>query len=68
MKHKNDYSVVVFLENGQVKKWTYVHTLNSFANFLNQKHSDWKYFNVYNRRTAEYLQRVYRGAAIPAYL
>jgi hypothetical protein len=68
MKHKNDYSIVAFFEEEKPKKWTYVHTLDSIANFLNQKHSGWKYFNVYNRRTGEYLQRIYKGNAIPKHL
>jgi len=38
MGHKNDYSVIVFFETGEVKKWAYIHKLKGFANILNKKH------------------------------
>lgn len=68
MEHKNDYSVVVFFESGEVKKWTYVHKLNGFALFLEKKHPDWKYMNVYNRREGTYLRRFYKGNPTPQFL
>lgn len=68
MEHKNDYSVVVFFESGEVKKWTYVHKLNGFALFLEKKHPDWKYMNVYNRREGTYLRRFYKGNPAPQFL
>ena len=67
-KHKNDYSVVVFLSTGEVKKWSYVGKLKDFAEFLDKKHSDWKYMNVYDRRNREYLKRFYKGNSVPTYL
>jgi len=68
MKHKNDYTIVVFFNEGNPKKWVYVHKLKDFASFLNQKHSEWKYFNVYNRRNRNYLGRFYKEAVIPEYI
>lgn len=68
MKHKNDFSVVVFFDNEKPKKWKFVHTLKSISIFLNEKHSGWKYFNVYNRRTEQYLGRIYKGSNVPEYL
>lgn len=68
MKHRNDYSVIVYFENASPKKWNYVHTLDSFSKFLNSKHSSWKYFNVYERRTGKYLKRFYPGNIIPKFL
>jgi hypothetical protein len=68
MGHKNDYSVVVFFSTGEVKKWKFVHKLNGFAMFLNIKHSDWLYMNVYNRREGNYLRRFYKGNPIPEFL
>lgn len=67
-KHKNDYSVVVFLSTGEVKKWSYVGRLKGFVKFLDEKHSDWKYMNVYNRKTRAYLKRFYKGNAVPDFL
>ena len=68
MKHKNDYSVIAFFENGSPKKWGFVHNLRKFNEFLNIKHIGWKYINVYNRRTKEYLQRFYPENDIPDFL
>ena len=68
-KHKNDYSAIVFFENdSRPKKWAYVHTLNSFALFLNKSHSNWEYMNIYERRSGNYLRRFKRGDFIPAFL
>jgi hypothetical protein len=68
MSHKNDYSVVVFLSTGEVKKWTFVHRLDGFVKFLNDKHSEWLYMNVYDRRKREYLKRFYKGNLVPDFL
>lgn len=68
MTAKNDYSVVVFLATGEVKKWNFVHKLSGFAEFIDSKHSDWLYMNVYNRRTRSYLKRFYKGNSIPDHI
>lgn len=68
MKHKNDYSLVVFFQDGKPKKWQFVHNLNKFVLFLNTKHPEWKYINVYERRTGKYLKRFYPGNLIPYFL
>jgi len=66
--HKNDYSVIVFFPDRITKKWTYVHTIKSFAAFLNSKHPGWEYFNVYDRRSGGYLRRFYPGDLFPYFL
>lgn len=66
--HKNDYSIVVFFENTSPKKWQFAHQLDSFAKFLDNKHSNWLYMNVYDRRTSKYLKRFYNGNIIPSFL
>ena len=68
MVHNNDYSVTVFMVSGEAKKWSNVHRLNGFVIFLNDKHSDWKYFNVYDRLTGKYLKRFYKGNPVPDFL
>ena len=68
MLHKNDYSLVVFFQDGTPKKWQFVHNLNKFVSFLNEKHPNWKYVNVYERRTGKYLKRFYPGNNIPYFL
>lgn len=68
MAHKNDYSVIAFLTNGEVKRWNYVHNLFSFSRFLNDKHPEWAYINVYDRRTSQFLKRFYNGNFIPCFL
>lgn len=66
---KNDYSVIVYLENDdKPKKWSYVHKLNGFSMFLNTSHPTWTYMNVYERRTGKYLKRFYKGNFIPPFL
>ena len=61
MGHKNDYSVIAFLSTGEAKKWNYVHNLKGFAKFLDDKHPQWLYFNVYSRRERNFLKRFYHG-------
>lgn len=68
MKHKNDYSCIVFFETGSPKKWNYVHKLNGFGLFLDKSHPSWKYLNVYERRSGKYLKRFYKGGFIPPFL
>ena len=68
MAHKNDYSCTVFFESERTKKWNYVHNLRGFASFLDKKHSGWSYFNVYNRRTNEFIKQIKKGSHIPAFL
>ena len=68
MRHKNDYSCIAFFENDKPKKWQYVHKLDGFVNFLNQKHQGWKYLNVYERRTGNFLKRFYPGNIVPGFL
>ncbi|MGA2405278.1 MAG: hypothetical protein ABSF81_00820 [Bacteroidales bacterium] len=68
MGHKNDYSVTVFFLQGKPKKWTFVHSLDGFANFLNKNHSEWSYMNIYDRRKGQYLKRFYKGNVVPDFL
>jgi hypothetical protein len=68
MGHKNDYSITVFFKTGLPKKWSFVHKLDGFASFLDSKHKDWQYFNVYDRRNGKYLKRFYKGNLIPDFL
>jgi len=68
MERKNDYSAVVFFQEGTPKRWNYVHKLTDFEKFLNQKHSEWKYMNVYERRTKKFIKRFYKGNFIPHFL
>ena len=42
--------------------------LNVFADFLDEKHSEWLYMNVYDRRIRQYLKRFYKGDIIPEFL
>jgi hypothetical protein len=68
MEHKNDYTVIAFLSTGEAKKWRNVHGLNKFTKFLDEKHPDWNYMNVYDRRTKQYLKRFYKGNSVPDFL
>jgi hypothetical protein len=69
MEHKNDYSVFAFFNNqDKPKRWSYVHNIRVFVKFLDEKHPDWSYINVYERRTRKYLKRFYTGNSIPDFL
>jgi hypothetical protein len=68
MPHKNDYTCIVFYKNDKPKKWQFVHSLSKFVSFLNGKHPNWQYLNVYDRRTGKYLKRFYPGNIIPYFL
>lgn len=68
MAHKNDYTCIVYFPEGRPKKWTYVHGLLGFSKFLDNKHPNWTYFNVYDRRGGQYLKRYYNGNFIPYFL
>jgi hypothetical protein len=59
------YACFAFFPNGNVKRWKYVRDLKSFAQFLTKDHSSWKYFNVYDKGTKQYLKRFYPGNSIP---
>ena len=67
-KHDKDYSIIAFFERQKPKKWEYVHKLNGIAVFLNKKHPTWLYFNVYDRRTGQYLKRFKKNDFVPAFL
>ncbi len=62
------YECIAFFDNGTPKKWKYVRDLQSFGGFLNKSHSSWKYFNVYEKGTKQYLKRFYPGNSIPKVL
>jgi hypothetical protein len=69
LKKKNNYSVIVFLENqSKPKKWAFVHKLNGFSMFLNKEHSNWLYMNVYSRKTGKFLKQLRKGNFIPPFL
>lgn len=63
-KNKNDYSVVVFTPQ-KVLKYTYVHNLFNFKNFLNSSFGNWQYMNVYARRSGRFLKRFYNVDFVP---
>lgn len=69
LKKKNDYSVIVYFEEGsKPKKWSFVHKLNGFKMFLNKEHSQWQYMNVYNRRSGDFICRFHRDSFIPPFI
>ena len=68
MSHKNDYSVIAFFDNQKPKKWAFVHKLSTFKRFLDQKHSEWTYINVYDRRNKTFLRRFHKDEELPDFL
>lgn len=59
------YACFAFFPDASVKRWKYVTDLNSFTQFLNRSHSAWKYFNVYEKGSKQFLKRFYPGNAVP---
>ena len=68
MSHKNDYTCIVFYKDGKPKKWSFIHGLTKFVEFVNEKHSGWLYINVYERRSGKFLKRFYPDNVIPYFL
>jgi len=63
------YACIVFFEGSdEAKKWKYVTNLKRFSEFLSRSHPSWKYFNVYDKGTAQYLTRFHVGNVIPKLL
>ena len=62
------YACITFFPEGNVKRWKYVRDLKSFSDFLSKNHRSWKYFNVYDKGTKQYLKRFYPGNIIPKVL
>ena len=68
MVNRKMYACFVFFPNGEVKRWKYVTDLKSFEQFLSKSHPSWKYLNVYDKGTKQYLKRFYPGNIIPKIL
>jgi len=68
MGHKNDYSVIAFFDNQKPKKWGFAHKLTTFRIFLDTKHSEWIYINVYDRRTKAFIKRLNKEDVFPEFL
>jgi hypothetical protein len=62
------YACFAFFPSGEVKRWKYVTDLKSFGQFLDKDHSLWKYFNVYDKGSKQYIRRFYPGNVIPKVL
>lgn len=68
MAHKNDYTCIVYFQSGTPKKWSYVHGLYGFSQFLDREHPTWLYINVYERRTGKFCERFHKGTFITNFL
>ena len=68
MRHKNDYSAIVFFETQKPKKWAFIHKLSTFRNFLDKQHSSWEYMNVYDRRNKTFLRRLHKDEVTPDFI
>lgn len=65
-KNKNDYSVSVFSGTGFLCKSKFVQDIYKYSLWLDgTKFKDWKYINVYSRRSERFLGRYYKGNFIP---
>ncbi len=62
------YACFAFFPDGSVKRWKYVTSLTGFMLFLSKSHPAWKYFNVYEKGSKQFLKRFYPGNTVPAIL
>ncbi|OLY94408.1 hypothetical protein SAMN05444008_1017 [Cnuella takakiae] len=62
------YECQAFFAETYPKKWKYVRDLESFSNFLRQSHPAYKYFNVYEKGSRQFLKRFYPGNLVPKVL
>lgn len=66
-KKKNDYSIVIFFHdtNKMPVKMEFVHNIYAVVKWLNSSNNykDWKYINIYLRRSGEYLGRNYSNSS-----
>jgi len=70
MRHKNDYSIIVFFDdNTKPKKWSFIHKLSTTRrNFLDVKHVNWIYVNVYDRRKRTFIKRLAKEDVFPDFI
>jgi hypothetical protein len=68
MQLKNNYTVIAFFPDKSPKKWGYVHKIDGFVKFLDEKFSNWQYINVYDRRSTIYLKRIKKGEIPPTFI
>ena len=60
LKRKNDFSCTAF--QGSLKKnfMKYVHNIESYKQWLDKQNITWSVINIYNRRTHQFIQRIYK--------
>jgi hypothetical protein len=66
-KNKNDYSVIIFLENGKTLKLEYVQNIYKLHLWCIEKNIIYLYFNIYNRRTRNFIIQHINGNFINPY-
>lgn len=65
LKNKNDYTCIFFFDGRTPVKYTFVHNVYGLTQTVFKKFGEYKYVNVYVRRTGVYLKRFYYGNFIP---
>ncbi len=56
---KNDFSMSFFNGDDRVMFLEFVHRTETATEWMNAKGKEWTHANIYNRRTREFIQRVY---------
>ena len=57
-KKKNDYTVIIFFENRNPVKYTYVHNVDSLLAYVRRKFGIYKAANIYNRRCSFFIKQL----------
>jgi len=55
------YTVIVFFNDSQPKKWTDVKALGVFVEMIESEFPKWKYMNVYEVHSKVFIKRLYRN-------
>ena len=58
-ERKNDYTCTAWKDGEKVNIMRYVHSVKSYAQWLDRKGIEWDYINVYWRRSGDFERRVY---------
>lgn len=57
---KNDFSLSFWIDDKRVFFMEYVNSIPKVKRWLDAKGIDWKYCNIYERRTRKFIERQYK--------
>ena len=64
-KKKNDFRCTAFQGSRQTNFMAYVHSIGTYVDFLSKQNVEWSVINIYNRRSGQFIKRLYKNDPIP---